>query len=46
MTAANSSKLNDGAAALILMSGSKAQELGVKPLARVLGYADAAQVLH
>ena len=35
VTAANASTLNDGAAALILMSAQKAQELGVKPLAKV-----------
>ena len=43
VTAANASTLNDGAAALILMSAQKAQELGVKPLAKVLSFADAAQ---
>jgi acetyl-CoA C-acetyltransferase len=36
ITAANSSNLNDGASALILMSAEKAQELGVKPLAKVI----------
>ncbi|KIJ20181.1 acetyl-CoA C-acetyltransferase [Paxillus involutus ATCC 200175] len=41
ITAANSSNLNDGASALILMSAEKAKELGVKPLARVVSYADA-----
>jgi len=41
ITAANSSNLNDGASALILMSVEKAKELGVKPLARVISYADA-----
>ncbi|KAG1781355.1 Thiolase, N-terminal domain-containing protein [Suillus placidus] len=41
ITAANSSNLNDGASALILMSAEKAQELGVKPLAKVISYADA-----
>lgn len=41
-TAANSSKLNDGASALVLMSSEKAQALGLKPLARVVGYADGA----
>ncbi len=35
VTAGNSSKISDGAAALVLMSGSKARELGVKPLFRV-----------
>lgn len=43
ITAANSSKLNDGAAALTLMSAAKAQALGIKPLARIRGFADAAQ---
>lgn len=43
VTAANASTLNDGAAALILMSKKKAEELGIKPLAKVLGYADAQQ---
>lgn len=42
-TAANSSSLNDGAAAVVLMSKDKADQLGIKPLARVLGFADAAQ---
>jgi len=42
VTAANSSNLNDGASALVLMSASKAQELGLKPLARILSFADAA----
>jgi len=41
ITAANSSNLNDGASALILMSAEKAKELGIKPLARVISYADA-----
>lgn len=36
ITAANSSNLNDGASALILMSAEKAKELGVKPLAKVI----------
>ncbi|SMC87206.1 acetyl-CoA C-acyltransferase [Pedobacter nyackensis] len=43
VTAANASTLNDGAAALILMSADKAKELGLKPLARILAYADAQQ---
>ncbi len=43
VTAANASTLNDGAAALVLMSASKANELGIKPLARILAYADAQQ---
>ncbi|KAG6378809.1 peroxisomal 3-ketoacyl-CoA-thiolase [Boletus reticuloceps] len=41
ITAANSSNLNDGASALILMSAERAKELGVKPLAKVVSYADA-----
>lgn len=44
VTAANASALNDGAAALVLMSKEKAEELNLKPLARILGYADAQQV--
>jgi len=43
VTAANASSINDGAAALILMSEKKAKTLGIKPLASVLSYADAAQ---
>ena len=43
VTAANSSTINDGAAALILMSEEKALALGLKPLAYIKGYADAAQ---
>ncbi len=43
VTAANASKLNDGAAALILMSTEKASALGLKPLARILSFADAQQ---
>lgn len=43
VTAANSSTINDGAAAVVLMSEEKAQELGLKPLAYIKGYADAAQ---
>jgi acetyl-CoA C-acetyltransferase len=43
VTAANASTLNDGAAALVLMSAEKAKELGIKPLARILSYADAQQ---
>ncbi len=43
VTAANASTLNDGAAAVLLMSREKADELGVKPLARILGFADAEQ---
>jgi len=43
VTAANASTINDGAAALVLMSAAKAKALGLKPLAKVLGYADAEQ---
>ncbi|MBX7202628.1 MAG: acetyl-CoA C-acyltransferase [Bacteroidia bacterium] len=43
VTAANASTLNDGASALVLMSAKKAQELGLKPLAKIRGFADAQQ---
>ncbi len=43
VTAANASTMNDGAAALVLMSKEKAQALGIKPLAVIRGYADAEQ---
>lgn len=43
VTAANASTLNDGAAALVLMSTEKAAALGLKPLAIIRGYADAEQ---
>ena len=43
ITAANASTLNDGASALLLMSAEKAKELGLTPLAKITGYADAAQ---
>src|SRR5690606_24122142 len=43
VTAANASTLNDGAAALVLMSKSKVEELGLKPLAKIISYADAQQ---
>jgi acetyl-CoA C-acetyltransferase len=43
VTAANASSLNDGAAALVLMSADKAKELGIKPIAKILAYADAQQ---
>ncbi len=43
VTAANASTLNDGAAALVLVSKEKMEELGLKPLARIRGYADAEQ---
>ena len=42
VTAANASTLNDGAAALLLMSAEKSKELGLKPLAKIRSYADAA----
>ncbi len=42
VTAGNASGLNDGAAMLIVMSAEKARELGVKPLARIVSYANAA----
>lgn len=42
VTAANSSKLNDGASAVILMTESKMNALGLKPIARILSFADAA----
>jgi acetyl-CoA C-acetyltransferase len=42
VTAANASTINDGAAAVVLMSEDKAKELGLKPLAYIKGYADAA----
>ncbi|HMJ67897.1 MAG TPA: acetyl-CoA C-acyltransferase [Cyclobacteriaceae bacterium] len=43
VTAANASTINDGAAAVVLMSKEKAKELGIIPIARILGFADAAQ---
>jgi len=43
VTAANASTLNDGAAAVILMSKDKADEMGIKPLAKIISYADAQQ---
>lgn len=43
VTAANASTMNDGAAALVLMSREKAEELGLTPIAEVLSYADAEQ---
>ena len=43
VTAVNASKINDGAAALVLMSGKKVKELGLKPLAKLTGYGDAEQ---
>lgn len=43
VTAANASTLNDGAAALVLMSKAKAEQLNIKPLARIISFADAQQ---
>lgn len=43
ITAANASTLNDGAAAVVLMSAERAEALGIKPLAKILGFADAQQ---
>ncbi len=43
VTAANASPLSDGASAVVLMSGEKVKELGLKPLAKIRSYADAAQ---
>ncbi|MRT15890.1 acetyl-CoA C-acyltransferase [Vitellibacter sp. q18] len=43
VTAANASTINDGAGAMVLMSETKAKELGLTPLAYIKGYADAAQ---
>ena len=43
VTAANASSLNDGASAVILMSTEKANELNLKPLAKIISYADASQ---
>lgn len=42
ITAGNASTINDGASALVLMSAEKAEELGLKPLAKISSYADAA----
>lgn len=43
VTAANASTMNDGAAAVVLMSKEKAEALGVKPLAKIVSFADTAQ---
>jgi len=43
VTAANASTMNDGAAALVLMSKEKADELGLKPIGKIVSYADAEQ---
>ncbi len=42
VTAANASTINDGAGAMVLMSAAKAKELGLKPLAKIISFADAA----
>ena len=43
VTAASSSKISDGAAAMVLMSEEKAREMNLKPLFRIKGYGDAAK---
>ena len=43
ITAINASKINDGASAMVLMSGKKVKELGVTPLAKIISFADASQ---
>mmetsp|Transcript_2453 Transcript_2453/g.3672 ORF Transcript_2453/g.3672 Transcript_2453/m.3672 type:complete len:417 (+) Transcript_2453:75-1325(+) len=43
VTAANSSKINDGAAAMVVMSAARAKELGCTPILRIRGFGDAAQ---
>ncbi|MGN7819413.1 acetyl-CoA C-acyltransferase [Chitinophaga varians] len=43
ITAANASNINDGAAAVVLVSGEKLKELGLKPLAKIISFADANQ---
>jgi acetyl-CoA C-acetyltransferase len=43
VTAVNASKLNDGASAVVLMSGEKVKQLGIKPIAKLIGYGDAEQ---
>ena len=43
ITAGNASTLNDGAAAIVLMSEEKAKELNIKPIAKIISYADASQ---
>ena len=43
ITAANASALNDGASAIVLATQAKVDELGLKPLARIIAFADAAQ---
>jgi len=46
VTAPNSSSLSDGAAALVLVSGRKVKELGLTPIAKILGWGEAAQACH
>lgn len=43
VSAINASKINDGSAAVVLMSGEKVKELGLTPIAKITGFADAAQ---
>lgn len=43
ITAANASNINDGAAAVVLVSGEKLKELGLRPLAKIISFADASQ---
>lgn len=43
VSAINASKINDGAAAVVLMSKDKCEELGIKPLAKIVSFADASQ---
>lgn len=43
ITAINASKINDGASAMVLMSGDKVKELGLTPLAKIISFADASQ---
>lgn len=43
ITAANASSINDGASAVILMSAEKAKALGLKPIAKIIGFGDASQ---
>ena len=43
ITAANASNINDGAAAVVLMSKERAEAMGIKPLAKIIGFADAQQ---
>lgn len=43
ITAINASKINDGASAMVLMSGEKVKELGITPLAKIVSFADASQ---